>query len=112
VELDGEARLQATGEALVDLREEWVSVAAIVHALAAPEAQPRVVEFVQWVKTTPLVGCWDWRPLLDGNALMKLGVPRGPALSKARKAEMTWRFANPGAGEAECTEFMKTQTFA
>jgi hypothetical protein len=56
-----------------------------------------------------LVGCWDWKPLLDGKAVMTaLGMTRGgPALGHVMEQVMEWQLAHPGSNREECEAWLK-----
>lgn len=48
--------------------------------------------------------CWQWKPVLDGKAVMGLlGMPRpGPEMGQVVAAVMEWQLGHPGGQEAEC----------
>eukprot|EP00050_Salpingoeca_kvevrii_P006739 m.291327 g.291327 ORF g.291327 m.291327 type:complete len:527 (+) comp12457_c0_seq1:807-2387(+) len=44
-----------------------------------------------WItESSQLVGCWDWKPLLDGRSLVKLFGVRGPQIGELTKAQLDW----------------------
>lgn len=56
-----------------------------------------------------LVGCWDWKPLLDGKAVMAaVGMAKGgPALGHVMEQVMGWQLANPRASREDCKIWLK-----
>ena len=58
-----------------------------------------------------LDGCWDLKPLLDGNRLMKEipNLKKGPQVGKIMDAQLRWQLRNgPGGTIEECKAFLNS----
>ena len=76
-------------------------------ASAGPGHQQRLELCQSLLASTAAYGleeCWQWKPVLDGKAVMGLlGMTRpGPEMGQAVAAVMEWQLGHPGGQEAEC----------
>jgi hypothetical protein len=55
-----------------------------------------------------LDGCWDLKPLLDGNQMMQtLGLKKGPNIGKVMDAQLRWMLhTGPHATQEECAAYL------
>lgn len=73
------------------------------HAYAAMDALDT------WVRTrSGLIGCWAWRPLVDGKEISRLCGVKGKGVGAVIAAQKEWRLRRPGASREECLEWLKT----
>jgi hypothetical protein len=76
------------------------------------EVESRVAacrEIVQAVEKLGLSHCWEWKPLLDGKAVMSLvGMSHGgPALGQLMEKVVDWQLAHPDGSKEECETWIK-----
>jgi len=48
--------------------------------------------FREWLASSGLIGCWEWKPHLDGKQLMDLGIPKGKEIGAWTKRQLEWRY--------------------
>jgi tRNA nucleotidyltransferase (CCA-adding enzyme) len=52
--------------------------------------------------------CWQWRPLLDGQALMStLSLPRGPTVGLYMEEQVRWMLAHPDGTLDDCVSYLQ-----
>jgi len=111
-------RRRGTGEQLRLVRENWrialaLSVALRAHpptgagdAAEADALAPSEIfeQQKQWIEDAGLVGCWEWRPFLDGKRLMDppFNVPKGKRVGSLIEMQIRWRLEDPSVDEAVC----------
>ncbi len=69
----------------------------------------RYAGLVAAIRATGLDGCWNMKPLLDGNALMRdlPGLKKGPLMGKIMDAQLRWQLREGPEGTAEaCTAYL------
>merc|ERR1712039_619357 len=57
-----------------------------------------------WLQGSGLIGCWSWRPLIDGKRLMEppFSIPKGPRLGTLIEQQIQWRLEDADFDEAAC----------
>lgn len=99
----------AVGTQMRLAREQWLQALALGTAIQHPdnsaEAREAFIRNRDWIQRSGLVGCWTWKPLLDGKRLMAppYSVPRGRRVGEVMELQMQWRLANPHLTEDECS---------
>lgn len=76
------------------------------------EVESRVAacrEIVHAAEKLGLSHCWEWKPLLDGKAVMALVGMKygGPALGQLMEKVLDWQLAHPGGSKEECEAWIK-----
>jgi tRNA nucleotidyltransferase (CCA-adding enzyme) len=72
---------------------DWIQVGAHAH--------DRIVSL-------GLYQCWQWRPLLDGQALMStLRLPRGPTVGLYMEEQVRWMLAHPDGTLDDCVSYLQ-----
>ncbi|MES1915585.1 MAG: hypothetical protein MHM6MM_007509 [Cercozoa sp. M6MM] len=65
-------------------------------------------EVENWLRLeSDLLGCWKWRPLVDGKELVKdYGVAKGPEVKNTIDAILDWQYENPHATKKQCAKWL------
>lgn len=106
-QLDGAERNRCIGTQLRIVGERWVQSLALSKALSSALDEAARLAFLQereGVCDSGLVGCWDWKPLIDGKTLMAppFNVPKGRKVGEVMDAQLRWRLESPQLTEEEC----------
>jgi len=105
----GPERSAAVGTQMRLAKEQWLQALALGTAMQHPDNAAEACEAFkqnrEWIHRSGLVGCWTWKPLLDGKRLMAppYSVPRGRQVGEVMELQMQWRLATPHLTEDECS---------
>lgn len=106
--LEGPERSRHVGAQLRRAGERWPQALALSAALSGARggaARRAFLQDRQWISDSGLVGCWDWRPLIDGKQLMAppFSVPKGRKVGEVLEAQLQWRMESPRLTEEDCS---------
>lgn len=112
-----EERAEVVGAQICAVKDRWPQAVALAAVLSsgtsgkdvAPDAAAVRRAFLReraWVCEAGLVGCWSWKPLIDGKRLMAepFHVPKGRLVGEVLAQQLSWRFASPGLTEEVCAQ--------
>jgi tRNA nucleotidyltransferase (CCA-adding enzyme) len=84
----------------------------ILFDVSIPPAALTIIEgyraLEEHILALGLDGCWDLKPLLDGNQMMQtLGLKKGPHVGKVMDAQLRWMLrTGPQATLEECSAYL------
>mmetsp|Transcript_1309 Transcript_1309/g.1836 ORF Transcript_1309/g.1836 Transcript_1309/m.1836 type:complete len:630 (-) Transcript_1309:312-2201(-) len=69
----------------------------------------RYESLAQKIEEYGLVGCWDMKPLFDGNKIKELfpHIPRGPSFKFVMEEQVNWMLENANGTEDQCLSHLK-----
>jgi tRNA nucleotidyltransferase (CCA-adding enzyme) len=115
------SRLEA-GLLVRQAKELWVTLLLLATILLShqphDEDDDSTATAVDWIQVGAhtyhrivalgLDQCWQWRPLLDGQALMStLSLPRGPTVGLYMEEQVRWMLAHPDGTLDDCVSYLQ-----
>jgi len=107
--LTGTERSHSVGSQLRIVQERWPQALALSEIIGGDKGDDARQAFArdrQWLADSGLVGCWEWKPLIDGKQLMAdpYNVPKGKRVGEVMDLQLRWRLEQPSLTLEECAK--------